>query len=83
MQSLLHMNEGANKAEVERQKVIQYYFLDGDNMNELAAIPLGLVPHILEDFGKVGLQLVNQLIGVLPSLLDYTGEADAGKRKRA
>ena len=66
--ALLKMNEGRNKAEVARKKIIQYHFLEGNNLHELVDIGGGLMPRVLEGLGKNGLNVVYGLVRVLPSL---------------
>ena len=67
-EALLKMNEGANKAEVARKKIIQYYFINGNNLHELINMGVGLMPRVLEGLGQNGLNVVYELVRVFPSL---------------
>ena len=47
--SLLKLNEGNNKEVVARQKIIQYYFLEGNgsNLNEIMKMDVEMIPHVI------------------------------------
>ena len=51
---LTGLNAGTNKAEVARQKIIRYYFLEGkgSNLHEIMGMDLEVLPHVLECFCK-------------------------------
>ena len=51
---LLKLNRGVNKAEVARQKIIKYHFLDGKecNLHELINAELVVLPRVFECIGK-------------------------------
>ncbi len=66
--ALLQMNEGTNKTEVARQKIIKYHFIEGNNLHKLVDMGIGLMPRVLEGLGKNGLNLVYELVRVFPSL---------------
>lgn len=85
--SLLQMNKSPDKVEVARQKIIKYYFFEGNNLGELVHIETGLLPRVLECIGKTELKLLYEAVRAMPSLItlslvDATGKASGGKRKR-
>jgi len=51
---LLRLNEGKDKGEVARQKIIQYYFLEGNgcNLHELMKMDMEMMPHVFGCFGR-------------------------------
>jgi len=51
---LLKLNEGKDKEEVARQKIIQYYFLEDNdgNMHELMKMDMEMMPHVFGCFGR-------------------------------
>ena len=51
---LARLNNGTNKTEVARQKIIRYYFLEGkgSNLHEIMNMDLVALPHVIECFGK-------------------------------
>ena len=84
--SYLELNKKFNKFEVARRKIIQYYFINGeDNMQEFVDMELGLLPHAMRWTGRnyIGHSLLYQLVRSLPSLFDYESmRAAVRKRKR-
>ena len=51
---LTRLNNGTNKAEVARQKIIRHYFLEGkgSNIHKIMRMDLVVLPHVIECFGK-------------------------------
>jgi len=86
LSSYLKLNRNGNKAEVARQKIIQYYFINGeDNMQEFVDMELRVLPHALGWMCRndTGLSLLYQLVRSMPSLFDYESmRAAVRKRKR-
>jgi len=84
--SYLKLNEKVNKVEVARQKIIQYYFINGeDNMQEFVDMELGVLPHALGWMCRndTGISPLYQLIRSMPTLFDYESmRAAVKKRKR-
>ena len=51
---LLKLNQGADKTDIARQKIIQYHFLggNGSNMHEIMKLDLEMMPHVIGFFGR-------------------------------
>lgn len=51
---LLKLNWGTDKAEVARQKIVQYHFLEGNgsNMHDIMKMDLEMMPHVIGFFAR-------------------------------
>ena len=74
MDSYLELNKsGDDKTEVARQKIIQYYFDNGDrNIQEIVDMELNELPHAIEWSGRneAGLSLLYRLLRSVPFLFE-------------
>jgi len=69
----LDLNKRESKAAVVRQKIIQYYFMDGyKNKEELVDMELNMIPHVIAWMGMddSGLSLLCNFARSMPSLFD-------------
>ena len=88
LDSLLQMNQNDNKAEVIRQKIIQYHFCHGfSNMEKFVGMDWEVLPQAISWIGRneTGLSLFFNLCQSIPSLFDSDSKAKAAtraKRKR-
>ena len=83
--SYLKLNKNDNKSEVARRKIIQYYFVNGEEMQEFVDMELGVLPHAMGWMCRndTGHSILYQLVRAMPSLFDYESmKTVAGKRKR-
>ncbi len=72
--SYLEMNQNENKAEVARQKLLHYHFLDGDvKLDYFLGLELNVIPHAIAWIVRddTGLPLLHQLAKSMPSVFDY------------
>ena len=78
--TLTRLNDGTNKAEVTRQKIIRYYFLEGKggNLHELMGMDLELLPHVLECFCKQEMEVPKDTWGSKLSNGKYTIKVSSG-----
>ena len=75
----MKLNEDENKAEVIRQKIINYHFSNGNkNIEEFVVMELNILPHAVSWIGRnnIGHSLLYRLVNSMPSLLEY------GSRKK-
>ena len=75
---LLGLNQNANKTEVVRQKIINYYFLNGENnMEEFVDMEVNVLPHVIAWTGRDGngFSLLYCLVQSMPSLFDPDSKA--------
>ncbi|KAL9180765.1 hypothetical protein ACHAXT_011218 [Thalassiosira profunda] len=77
---LLEINEGADKAKVARQKIREFCFRNGENLQELVTLEVNLMPRVLECVGRDSIKASYPLIRSMPSL--FSAKALGGKRKR-
>lgn len=77
---LTRLNDGANKAEVARQKIIRYYFLEGNgsNLHEIMGMDLEVLPLVLECFCKQEMEVPKDTWGSKRSNGKYTIKVDSG-----
>ena len=86
--SFFKLNQNDNKAEVARQKILQYHFSNGDNnIQDLVDMSLNVIPHAIAWVGRddTARSLLYHLVHGMPSLFDFRGKAKAvggTKRKR-
>ena len=83
--SLLIMNENDNKSEVARQKIVQYYFINGEeNMQEFVDMELELLPHAIAWMGQddTGHSILYQLVRSMPTLFDPESMKTAATKKK-
>jgi len=86
--SYLQMNTNENKAEVARQKILEYHFTGGEkNVQEFVDMDLGLMPYALAWIGRdcTGHTLFYRLSMSMPALFDSNAKAKNAlklKRKR-
>ena len=83
------MNKRENKAVVVRQKIIQYYFMNGynyKNKEEFVNMELNMIPHVIAWMGMddfFGVSLLYNFARIVPSLFDSESmKAVIRKRKR-
>ena len=85
LDSLLQLNQNDNKAEVVRQKIIQYHFCHGSsNMKKLVSMDREILPQAISWIGRneAGLSLFFRLCQSIPSLFDSESKAKANRAKR-
>ena len=86
--SLLHMNANGNKAEVVRQKILQYHFLSGGDINaeQFIDMEMAVLPHAISWIGRddIGQPLLYSLFQSMPFLFDsdHKTKSMGDKRKR-
>jgi len=82
----LDLNKLESKAAVVRQKIIQYYFMNGDkNKEEFLDMELNMIPHVIAWMGMddSGLSLLYNFTHSMPSLFDSESmKVEVRKRKR-
>ena len=84
LDSLVQLNENEIKAEVARQKIIQYHFCNGSrNVEKFVEMELGELPQALAWAGRndTGHSLFYQICQSMPSLFDIKSNAKASNRK--
>ena len=81
--SLVKMNTSENKVEVVRQKIIKYYFIEDNNLHELAHMELGLLPRVLEHVGKYEPGRLFEVLRAIPSLVHNVDMSTETNRKRS
>ena len=83
---LLELNNHVTKSEVARQKILQYHFFNGNDIDTqlFFDMDLKLMPHAVAWIGRdtVGFPLLHRLIRGMPSLCDYHGNAKLAVAKR-
>lgn len=91
LEDVLFMNEDGNKVDVVRQKIIQYYFMDDDdiiiNIKEFVDMEMNVLPRAISWIGRngIGCHLMYELLRSLPTLFDKEHKARAvgqARRKR-
>lgn len=96
--SLLDLNWNDNKREVARQKILQFHFTNGDNIQEFVDMKLNVIPHAVAWMARGGIgetwygshdtghSLLYQLVKSMPSLFEFDsrakGAAAAGKKRK-
>ena len=78
---LTRLNNGTNKAEVARQKIIRCYFLEGkgSNLHEIMNMDFVLLPHVIECFGKQAMEVPKGTYGSARiGSTKYTIKVDSG-----
>jgi len=81
----LELNKNENKAEVARQKIIRYHFLNGDsNIDKFVNMELNELPQVISWTGRndVGLSLLYKLCRSMPALFDSDSKAKAGAKRK-
>ena len=86
--SYLQLNRNYSKAEVARQKILQYHFSNGEsNVEEFVGMELEVLPCAMSWIGREndGLALLYNVLQSMPTMFDFDSDANAvsGKRKRA
>ena len=82
------MNANGNKAEVVRQKILQYHFLSGDDINaeQFIDMEMAVLPHAISWIGRddIGQPLLYSLFQSMPFLFDsdHKTKSMGDKRKR-
>ena len=92
------MNWNDNKLEVARQKILQFHFTNGDNIQEFVDMKLNVIPHAVAWMARGGIgetwygshdtghSLLYQLVKSMPSLFEFDsrakGAAAAGKKRK-
>ena len=85
LMSFFKLNQNDNKAEVARQKILQYHFSNGDNnIQDLVDMSLNVIPHAIAWVGRddTARSLLYRLIHGMPSLFDFRGKAKAVEERR-
>lgn len=70
---LLGMNKNKDKVEVARQKILRYYFLNGeDNIHEFVDMEMNVLPQTMSWMGRdyTGQSLLYSFIRSMPTLFD-------------
>jgi len=83
--SYLKLNENDDKAEVARQKLLQYHFVNGTtNMEEFVDMEWGELPQAISWIGRndTGRSLLFKMCQSMPSLFDTESKAKATGAKR-
>ena len=82
----LELNKNEDKAEVVRQKIIKYHFLDGEsNIDKFVSMELTELPQAISWVGRnnTGASLLYKLCKSIPTLFDSESKAKAAEcRKR-
>ena len=82
----LNLNKHPNKAEVARQKILQFHFYAGSDIEvqEFVGMKLKVIPRALAWIGRdgTGFQLMYQLVKSMPSLFEISAKTVRTKRKR-
>ena len=83
--SYLKLNENEDKAEVVRQKILRYHFMNGtSNVEEFVDMELVELPQVISWIGRndTGHSLLYKLCQHMPSLFDTESKAKATGTKR-
>ena len=85
--SSLQLNRNNNKAEVARQKILQYHFSGGNTkVEEFVNMKMKVLPQAMSWIGRdvEGFLLLYQVVHSMPTLFDFDSQSKSvsGKRKR-
>ena len=77
-------NEHPSKAEVARQKILQYVETGDVKVQEFVGMKLKMIPSAVAWIGRdgTGFQLMHQLVKSMPSLFESNANVVGTKRKR-